>query len=92
MRTYLVNQAKWSATREHCAKMGWSFIIWTEEHLVPGEDPDVKKQFALRSKMKREKEIQDRRREENIRALKEQMKKTIKSNEPKERDDGLLLP
>ena len=42
--------------------------------------------------MKREKEIQDRRREENIRALKEQMKKTIKSNEPKERDDGLLLP
>ena len=92
MRTYLVNQAKWTATREHCAKMGWSFIIWTEEHLVPGEDPDVKKQFALRSKIKREKEIQDRRREENIRALKEQMKKTIKSNEPKERDDGLLLP
>lgn len=92
MRTYLVNQAKWTATREHCAKMGWSFIIWTEEHLVPGEDPDVKKQFALRSKKKREKEIDDKRRAENIRALKEQMRKTIKADEPKERDDGLLLP
>ncbi|QIQ62006.1 head completion protein [Salmonella phage bering] len=93
MRTWLVNQAKWTATKEHCAKVGWKFIIWTEEHLVPGEDPEVKKQFALRSKKKREVEMEDRRRAQRINALKEQMKKeTSNKQTTKPEDDGLLLP
>ncbi|AXC40383.1 head completion protein [Salmonella phage S115] len=93
MRTWLVNQAKWTATKEHCAKVGWKFIIWTEEHLVPGEDPEVKKQFALRSKKKREVEIEDRRRAQRINALKEQMKKeTSNKQTTNPEDDGLLLP
>ncbi|AHK61435.1 head closure [Salmonella phage vB-SalM-SJ2] len=93
MRTWLVNQAKWTATKEHCAKVGWKFIIWTEEHLVPGEDPEVKKQFALRSKKKREVEMEDRRRAQRINALKEQMKKETANKQPTQlKDDGLLLP
>ncbi|AOK82445.1 head completion protein [Salmonella phage vB-SalM-PM10] len=93
MRTWLVNQAKWTATKEHCAKVGWKFIIWTEEHLVPGEDPEVKKQFALRSKKKREVEMEDRRRAQRINALKEQMKKETANKQPTQsEDDGLLLP
>ncbi|EGJ6623153.1 hypothetical protein R0I08_003845 [Salmonella enterica] len=93
MRTWLVNQAKWTATKEHCAKVGWKFIIWTEEHLVPGEDPEVKKQFALRSKKKREVEMEDRRRAQRINALKEQMKKeTSNKQTTNPEDDGLLLP
>lgn len=91
MRTWLVNQAKWTATKEHCAKAGWKFIIWTEEHLVPGEDPDVKKRFALRSKKKREADMEDRRRAQRVEELKKQMRKEIKPKE-EPRDDGLLLP
>ena len=91
MRTWLVNAAKWEATRELCKKNRWKFIIWTEEHLVPGEDPDVKKQFELKSKKRRDAEVQDRRRAQRVEALKEQMRKEIKPT-PTERDDGLLLP
>lgn len=91
MRTWLVNSAKWAATRELCEKKGWKFIIWTEEHLVPGEDPDVRKQFELKSKKKRDMEMEDRRRAERVRFLKEQMRKEIHPA-PTERDDGLLLP
>lgn len=91
MRTWLVNSAKWEATRELCAKKNWKFIIWTEEHLVPGEDPDVRKQFELKSKKKRDMEMEDRRRAERVRFLKEQMMKEVRPA-PTERDDGLLLP
>lgn len=90
MLTYMVNNAKWTATRELCAKNGWKFIIWTEEHLVPGEDPDVIKQMSLKSKKRREAEVEDRRRADRVNALKERMRREIK--EPKPRDDGLLLP
>jgi len=31
--TYLVNQKKWEAAREFCAKNGWEFEIITERHL-----------------------------------------------------------
>lgn len=90
MRTWLVNQAKWEATRQHCAKVGWKFIIWTEEHLVPGEDPDVKERFAIRSKQKREAQMEDRKRAARVEELKAKMRQTIVKKE--ERDDGLLLP
>ncbi|EJD3357963.1 hypothetical protein M1Y69_003444, partial [Salmonella enterica] len=52
-----------------------------------------KKQFALRSKKKREVEMEDRRRAQRINALKEQMKKeTSNKQTTKPEDDGLLLP
>lgn len=34
VRVYAVNQAKWLAARQHCKKMGWEFVIWTEKHLT----------------------------------------------------------
>lgn len=91
MRTWLVNEAKWNATRDLCAQRNWKFIIWTEDHLVPGEDPDVRKRFEMRSKKKREAEIEDRMRAHRIQSLKEELRKKVQE-EKKERDDGLLLP
>lgn len=32
-KTYAVNQAKWHAAREYCAKHGWEFVIMTEREL-----------------------------------------------------------
>lgn len=94
MRTWLVNQAKWTATEEFCAKKGWRFVIWTEEHLVPGQDPDVKKQFQIRSKQKREKEAEDIRRAQRVNALKEGMRKefAMKVEQKPPKDDDLPLP
>lgn len=33
VQTWGVNNAKWAAAREYCAKRGWSFTILTEDHL-----------------------------------------------------------
>ena len=33
--TYEINQAKWEAARQFCAKKGMKFQILTEDHLVP---------------------------------------------------------
>lgn len=92
MRTWLVNQAKWTATEELCAKRDWRFIIWTEEHLEPGKDPDIKKRFQLKAKKKREVEVEDRRRAARVKELAEKMKSEIKAKSTNSRDDDLLLP
>lgn len=92
MRTWLVNQAKWTATEELCAKRGWRFIIWTEEHLEPGKDPDIKKRFQIKAKKKREVEVEDRRRAARVKELAEKMKSEIKAKAVNSRDDDLLLP
>lgn len=93
MRTWLVNQAKWTATEELCAKRGWRFIIWTEEHLEPGKDPDIRKRFQIKAKQKREVEVEDRRRAARIQELTQKIKNEVKNKtENTERDDGLLLP
>tara|TARA_R100001224_G_scaffold45390_1_gene26140 strand:+ start:497 stop:934 length:438 start_codon:yes stop_codon:yes gene_type:complete len=33
-RAFVINQAKWSAAREYCKKIGGSFIILTEKELI----------------------------------------------------------
>lgn len=33
VQTYVVNQSKWKAAKEHCDKKGWDFHIWTEKEL-----------------------------------------------------------
>jgi hypothetical protein len=32
--TYSINQAKWKAARELCAKKGWNFVIMTEKEIL----------------------------------------------------------
>lgn len=32
--TYEVNQAKWKAAREFCAKKGWNFVVMTEKEIL----------------------------------------------------------
>lgn len=54
--TYLVNQAKWSATKLLCEKEGWGFTIWTEKELIPDGKMDVKEldqQKRFEDKMKK---------------------------------------
>lgn len=54
--TYLVNQAKWSATKILCEKEGWGFTIWTEKELIPDGKMDVKEldqQKRFEDKMKK---------------------------------------
>lgn len=56
VKTYLVNQAKWDASKVLCQKEGWSFILWTENELLPGgkmEATEMEKQKQFESKMKR---------------------------------------
>lgn len=92
-RTWLVNQAKWTATREHCAKVGWKFIIWTEDHLVPGQDPEVRRRLAVKSKKRREIQVEDARRAQRVNSLKDRLRKEMEEKpEDKPRDDGVLLP
>lgn len=33
VQTYVVNNAKFEAAQSHCDKMGWKFMILTEDHL-----------------------------------------------------------
>lgn len=92
VRTWLVNQAKWTATKDLCAKRDWRFIIWTEEHLVPGQDPEVRKRLEIKSKKRREIQVEDKRRAQRVEELVGKLKEQVKTKVETERDDGLLLP
>lgn len=91
MMTWQVNQAKWAAARDLCASHdNWSFVIWTEDHLVPGQDPEVRQRFQLKSKARREKEAEDKRRAANVAAIKEKLKKEAQERAAPPKDS--LLP
>lgn len=93
MMTWLVNQAKWTAARELCASKGWKFIIWTEDHLVPGQDPEVRARFQLKSKKKREDAAEDRMRKARIKEMTDQMKKELAEKQKNKPDTPpSLLP
>lgn len=92
MMTWQVNQAKWAAARDLCESHdNWTFVIWTEDHLVPGQDPEVRKRLQLKSKAKREKEAEDKRRAANVALMKQKLKEETENR--KEADKGHpLLP
>ncbi|AYP28434.1 putative head completion protein [Serratia phage vB_SmaA_3M] len=93
MMTWLVNQAKWNAARELCKSKGWTFVIWTEDHLVPGQDPEVRARFQLKSKKRRENEAEDRARKARIKQMTDQMKKEVEERRKNEPDaPQSLLP
>lgn len=43
MATYSINTSKWNAAQKLCRIKGWSFLIWTEDQLVPGKKKGKKK-------------------------------------------------
>jgi len=93
MMTWTVNQAKWTAARELCeSKENWSFVIWTEDHLVPGQDPEVRARFQLKSKAKREKDAEARKRANNVAAIKKRLESEIKGRQAEPSDPDSLLP
>lgn len=70
-----VNSAKWNATEEKCLKEGWNFVKWTEEELVPGQDPEVRGRLAYKSKKKRDAVADKKRTQEEVRLLAAKLKK-----------------
>ncbi len=62
--TWLVNQAKWAAAKEYCARMGWHFTHWTEKELNISGNAELKKvQARKRAATKlRNKKLTSRRR------------------------------
>lgn len=90
MQTWLVNSAKWQAARDLCEKEGWKFVIWTEDHLVPGQDPEVRKRFQIKSQKKRESEAQDRLRAARVQAMKKNIDAQVKATMVEVKKDSLL--
>lgn len=94
MMTWQVNQAKWTAAKELCERHGdsWKFVIWTEDHLVPGQDPEVREKFRIKSKIKREKEAEEKQRENRVKLLAARMKQQIQDRQETETKPNKLLP
>ncbi|AVO22866.1 head completion protein [Erwinia phage vB_EamM-Bue1] len=95
MMTWKVNEAKWAAARAVCAsKENWSFLIWTEDHLVPGQDPEVRARFRMKSQARREKDAEEKKRATSVAMIKERLKKEAaeRAASSEKKDPDSLLP